>query len=94
VKGNVSRKTDVDDMLSRFIEAFGRLDILVANAGLQRDAPVTDMTLEQWQEFMDVNLTGQFLCARGAIKQFLTQGMSPASVARGKIICMSAGRER
>ncbi len=78
---------------SRFVDAFGRIDILIANAGLQRDAPVTNMTLDQWRTVLDVNLTGQFLCAREAIKCFLDQGLSPASKALGKIICMSAVHE-
>jgi glucose 1-dehydrogenase len=80
-------------MFSTLIDAFGRLDILVANAGLQRDAAVTEMTLEQWQAVIDVNLTGQFLCAREGIKQFLAQRASPHSKARGKIICMSSVHE-
>jgi len=75
-------------------ERHGKLDILVANAGLQRDAAVTEMTLEQWQAVIDVNLTGQFLCAREGIKQFLAQRASPHSKARGKIICMSSVHER
>jgi glucose 1-dehydrogenase len=88
--GNVSVEIDVRRMFSEFVEAFGRFDILVANAGLQRDAPTADMTLEQWDTVLQVNLTGQFLCAREAIRQFRRQGMSPASRALGKIICMSS----
>ena len=64
LQANVSEESDVQTMFSTLIDAFGRLDILVANAGLQRDAAVTEMTLEQWQTVIDVNLTGQFLCAR------------------------------
>ena len=60
-------------MFSQLIDAFGRLDILVANAGLQRDAAAAEMSLDQWRSVIDVNLTGQFLCAREAIKQFLAQ---------------------
>ena len=93
LQANVSKESDVQTMFSTLIDAFGRLDILVANAGLQRDAAVTEMTLEQWQTVIDVNLTGQFLCAREAIKQFLAQRASPHSKARGKIICMSSVHE-
>src|SRR5207237_9976145 len=63
------------------------------NAGLQRDAPVTEMTIEQWRTVIEVNLTGQFLCAREAIKQFLAQGPTSSSQALGKIICMSSVHE-
>src|SRR6202048_3031219 len=90
LQADVSKESDVRTMFSTLIDAFGRLDILVANAGLQRDAAVTEMTLEQWQAVIDVNLTGQFLCAREGIKQFLAQRTSPHSKARGKIICMSS----
>src|SRR5580692_9087434 len=93
LQANVSEESDVQTMFSTLIDAFGRLDILVANAGLQRDAAVTEMTLDQWQAVIDVNLTGQFLCAREGIKQFLAQRASPHSKARGKIICMSSVHE-
>jgi glucose 1-dehydrogenase len=90
---DVSKEPEVQVMFARFIETFGRIDILVANAGVQRDAPAAEMTLEQWRTVIDVNLTGQFLCAREAIKRFLAQESSPVSKARGKIICMSSVHE-
>ena len=90
IEADVSDEASVDSMFTRFIDAFGRIDILIANAGLQRDAPVVDMSLEQWRTVLDVNLTGQFLCSREAIKCFLKQGLAPASSALGKIICMSS----
>jgi glucose 1-dehydrogenase len=93
LKADVSREAEVEHMLAEFVAAFGRLDIMVANAGVQRDANVTEMTLEQWRAVLDVNLTGQFLCARAAIRQFLAQGAAPASRALGKIICMSSVHE-
>ncbi len=66
---------------------------MVANAGLQRDAAVTKMTSDEWRAVLDVNLTGQFLCAREAIKQFISQEASTVSKAAGKIICMSSVHE-
>lgn len=88
--GDVSQEDDVRKMFAKAIESFGRLDILVANAGLQRDAAVAEMTVEQWDKVINVNLTGQFLCAREAIRQFRKQGPSSVSKALGKIICMSS----
>jgi len=90
-EADVSKEDQVVAMLDRMVQEFGTIDILVANAGLQRDAPLTDMTLAQWQKVLDVNLTGQFLCAREATKEFLRRGVVPeVSRAAGKIICMSS----
>lgn len=73
VQADVADEAQVLAMFSRTMDTYGRLDILVANAGIQQDAPATAMTLEQWRRVIDVNLTGQFLCAREAIKCFLQQ---------------------
>lgn len=90
-EADVSDEQQVVAMVDRMVKEFGTIDILVANAGLQRDAAVTDMTLAQWQKVLDVNLTGQFLCARQAAKEFLRRGIVPeVSCAAGKIICMSS----
>jgi glucose 1-dehydrogenase len=78
-------------MFDKMAQEFGALDILVANAGLQRDAAISEMTLEQWNKVIGVNLTGQFLCARAAIRAFLKRGVvASVSRAAGKIICMSS----
>lgn len=91
VKGDVSKEADVDNLFAQTLAEFGRLDILVANSGLQKDAPSIEMTLEDWNTVLDVNLTGQFLCARAALRQFRDQGHSPEiSRAAGKIIHMSS----
>lgn len=91
VKGDVSKEADVDNLFAQTLAAFGRLDILVANSGLQKDAPSIEMTLEEWNTVLNVNLTGQFLCARAALRQFRDQGHSPEiSRAAGKIIHMSS----
>lgn len=90
-EADVSQEDQVTAMMDRMVEEFGTIDVLVANAGLQRDARLTDMTLAQWQKVIDVNLTGQFLCAREAAKEFRRRGVVPAvSRAAGKIICMSS----
>lgn len=91
VKADVSKEDEVQAMYKTVLDAFGTLDILVANAGLQRDAAIDAMTLEQWNKVIEVNLTGEFLCAREAVKAFKRQGVRPdVSAAAGKIICMSS----
>ncbi|MYT21652.1 glucose 1-dehydrogenase [Streptomyces sp. SID7760] len=90
-EGDVSQEDQVVDMVARMVREFGTIDIMVANAGLQRDAALTDMTMAQWSKVLDVNLTGQFLCAREAAKEFLRRGVVPeVSRSAGKIICMSS----
>jgi glucose 1-dehydrogenase len=91
---DVSKEAEVEAMFQAAIEAFGTLDILVPNAGLQRDAALTEMTLAQWETVIGVNLTGQFLCIREAVKEFRRRGVRPeVSVAAGKIVCMSSVHE-
>ncbi|GGN92334.1 glucose-1-dehydrogenase [Streptomyces albiflavescens] len=90
-EADVSQEDQVVDMVSRMVKEFGTIDVMVANAGLQRDAPITDMTMAQWQKVLDVNLNGQFLCAREATKEFMRRGVVPeVSRSAGKIICMSS----
>jgi glucose 1-dehydrogenase len=90
---DVSKEGEVQQMFANAIEQFGTVDILVNNAGLQKDAPFTEMTLEQWNFVLGINLTGQFLCAREAIKEFLRRGVNGKSKSAGKIICMSSVHE-
>jgi glucose 1-dehydrogenase len=90
-RADVSDEGQVRNMFSTMVRRLGTVDILVNNAGLQRDAPFQEMTLEQWNTVISVNLTGQFLCARAAIVEFLRQGVRPeVSSSAGKIICMSS----
>jgi glucose 1-dehydrogenase len=90
-QADVSSEEQVTAMFKSMREQFGTVDILVANAGLQRDASFRDMTLEHWNKVLSVNLTGQFLCAREAVREFLRRGVVPeVSCAAGKIICMSS----
>jgi len=92
-QADVSREDQVKAMFGFTEQEFGRVDILVNNAGLQKDAPFTDMTLDQWNFVIGVNLTGQFLCAREAIRMFLKNGVNGVSKSAGKIICMSSVHE-
>jgi glucose 1-dehydrogenase len=94
IKADVSRENEVQAMFAEMIEHFGTIDILINNAGLQRDAAFQEMTLDQWNTVIGVNLTGQFLCAREAVREFLRRGVVPSvSAAAGKIVCMSSVHE-
>jgi glucose 1-dehydrogenase len=90
IAADVSEEPAVEAMFARAVEAFGTLDIVVANAGIQSDAAIAEMTLAQWQRVVAVNLQGQFLCARAAIREFRRRGMRPVSKALGKVVCMSS----
>jgi glucose 1-dehydrogenase len=94
IRADVSREADVEAMFAETLGTWGRLDILVNNSGLQRDAPLTEMTLEQWNTVLGVNLTGMFLCTRAGARAMIGQDPRPAlSRATGKIICVSSVHE-
>ena len=94
IQADVSLEDEVRAMFGRMMEEFGTIDVLVNNAGLQQDALLSEMTLAQWNKVIGVNLTGMFLCAREAIREFKRRGVVEAvSVSAGKIICMSSVHE-
>ncbi|MBY0611533.1 MAG: SDR family oxidoreductase [Beijerinckiaceae bacterium] len=91
IKADVSKEDEVEAMFASAIAAFGTLHIMVSNAGLQRDAAYDEMTIEQWNTVIGVNLTGQFLCTRAATREYKRRGViASVSQAAGKIICMSS----
>ena len=93
-RANVGVEADVLALFDRARQEFGSIDILINNAGLQQDAPLVEMTLAQWQRVIDVNLTGQFLCTREAVREYRRRGMQPQrSRALGKILCVSSVHE-
>jgi glucose 1-dehydrogenase len=94
LKADVSDETEVREMFRAMFEAFGTIDILVNNAGLQQDAPFHELTLNQWNRVLGVNLTGQFLCAREAVREFRRRGVrKEVSCSAGKILCISSVHE-
>lgn len=93
-KCDVSKEEEVQKMFDKTISHFGTVDVCVANAGIQIDHPLHEMPLEAWQKVIDINLTGQFLCARESIREFLRRGMrEEVSKSLGKIIHMSSVHE-
>jgi glucose 1-dehydrogenase len=91
IEADVSNEADVERMFAQALQEFGTLHIVVSNAGLQADSPFDTMTLAQWNKVIGVNLTGQFLTTRAAVREFRRRGVVPElSVAAGKIICMSS----
>jgi glucose 1-dehydrogenase len=94
IHADVSNEADVQAMFAEMYGQYGTIDILVNNAGLQKDSKFVDMTLQQWNTVIGINLTGQFLCAREAAREFIRRGVVPErSKAAGKIICMSSVHE-
>ena len=94
VRADVADEIQVLDLFNRTVDTFGTVDILVNNAGLQQDAAFHDMTLAQWNRVIGVNLTGQFLCSREAVREFRRRGVRPeVSCSAGKILCISSVHE-
>ena len=93
-QADVSIEDQVKSMFHDVITNEGTVDILVNNAGIQNDAPLIEMTLEQWQAVINVNLTAQFLCSKEAVREFLKRGIQKqTSLCAGKIICISSVHE-
>jgi glucose 1-dehydrogenase len=93
-QADVSKEDEVQAMFAKLIATYGAIDILINNAGLQKDAKFVDMTLDEWNTVISINLTGQFLCSREAAKYFINRGVvEGVSRAAGKIICMSSVHE-
>ena len=90
VGADVSDEDAVGRLFAQSVARFGAVDIVVANSGMQKDAPSAEMSLADWRRVIDVNLTGQFLTARAAIRQFAAQGDRGVSRAAGKILHMSS----
>jgi glucose 1-dehydrogenase len=91
---DVADESQVRDMFGQMIRELGTIDILVNNAGLQQDAPFHELTLAQWNKVLAVNLTGQFLCSREAVREFMRRGVRPEiSCSAGKILCVSSVHE-
>jgi len=94
IRADVSDETSVRAMFATMIAEFGTVDVLVNNAGLQQDAPFEDLSLAQWNKVIGINLTGQFLCAREAVREFKRRGVRPeVSCSAGKILCISSVHE-
>lgn len=94
IKADISKENEVKAMFAGMYKEFGTIDILVSNAGIQRDADFVSMTLNQWQQVMDVNLTGGFLCAQEAAREFIRRGIvKEKSICAGKIIFVSSVHE-
>jgi len=94
LQADVSEEAEVCEMFDKMLTRFGTVDILINNAGLQQDAPFTEMTLAQWNRVIGVNLTGMFLCAREAAREMIRRGIRPeVSRAAGKIVCISSVHE-
>ena len=94
LRADVSDEAQVQSMFATAIRKLGTVDVLVNNAGLQQDAAFEDLSLAQWNRVLGVNLTGQFLCAREAVREFKRRGVRPeVSCSAGKILCISSVHE-
>ncbi len=94
VKADISKENEVIAMFKDTIKEFGTIDILVSNAGIQRDSAFAEMTIDKWNTVLGVNLTGAFLCSREAVREFLRRGViEKLSKAAGKIIFISSVHE-
>lgn len=91
IQADISDEQQVDKMFNEMFDKFGTIDILVNNAGIEIHNFVQDVTLDQWNKVIGVNLTGNFLCTRAAVRKMLEAGVRPKiSAAAGKIVNISS----
>lgn len=91
VQADISKPDSCDKLFRTVEEALGGVDVVVANAGVQSDSKFTEMSLDEWHKVLDLNLTGQFICAQEAVCCFRRQGLDAGrSPALGKIIFTSS----
>lgn len=74
VKANVSKEEEIKQMFAKTLDAFGSLDILINNSGIQAPVPSEQLEAAEFDRILGVNLRGAFLCSREAIRHFLTRG--------------------
>jgi glucose 1-dehydrogenase len=90
-QADVSKEQEVIDLFEKTKEKYQGLDVLINNAGIQKDSAFAHMSLDEWNKVISTNLTGQFLCAREAIKQFDLKKVPAAhEKAKGSIIFISS----
>ena len=95
VEADLGEPADCERLLREATRLLGGVDVLVANAGIQKDAAFTELTLDDWRRVIDLNLTGQFLCAQHAVRAFRAQGMdAQRSRALGKIVFINSVHQR
>ncbi len=84
---DVTDETQVNDAMARVVQAFGRIDVLVSNAGIQIVAPIEELSLADWKRMLAIHLDGAFLSTRAALRQMYSQGS-------GSIIYMGSVHSR
>lgn len=95
VQADVSKEDEIRSMFDATERELGPLDIVVSNAGMQKDAAIADMTLDDWNAVIALNLTGAFLMGREAVKRFRAKGrVAGGSRSRGKLVYNSSVHER
>ncbi len=92
VGGDVSKRADVENLVAQAVAKFGRVDIAVNNAGIEIKRPFLDVTDDEWNKVLNVNLFGAFLLSQVAARQMVKQGVS-AGGQGGKIVNISSVHE-
>lgn len=93
VRVDVTKEEEVQALVERTVQEYGKLDIMFANAGVANDEPADQLSLDKWQRTIDVNLTGVFLSDKHAVVQMLRQGTGVRSSTPLRSTAMRPRRE-
>ncbi len=90
VKCDISQKKEIEEMVEKTVEKFGKIDVLINNAGICQRKPFLELTEEEWDKTIDINLKGYFLCSQAVAKEMAKQKsggaiVNIASVAMGQV---------
>ena len=83
---DVTSEPQVQALIDGAVRRFGRIDVMINNAGLGGTATITEMTDEQWAQVLDVTLNGTFRCTRAALRQLIAQGGGGAVVNNASVL--------
>lgn len=94
IKMNVTDENEVNDGVEAVFKRFGKIDVLISNAGIQIISPIVDFEFDAWKRVVDIHLNGTFLTVRAAMRKMITQGTGGHILVTGSIHSVEASKNK